>query len=63
MAHLYEPLSDDNSTGVAGAIEIVRIIKKMIAQKELPELEFSIRVVCAWLRELERLNKCKRLLN
>jgi len=47
MAHLYEPLSDDNSTGVAGAIEIVRIIKKLVAQGELPELEFSIRVVFA----------------
>lgn len=45
MAHLYEPLSDDNSTGVVAAIEMVRIIKKMIAEKELPELEFSIRLV------------------
>jgi putative AbiEii toxin of type IV toxin-antitoxin system len=45
IAHLYEPLSDDNSNGVAGAIEIVRVIKEMIAKKELPELEFSIRLV------------------
>ncbi len=45
MAHLYEPMSDDNSTGVAGAIEMVRCIKALIARGELPELEFSIRLV------------------
>jgi len=47
MAHLYEPLSDDNSTGVAGAIEIVRVIKDLLARGELPQLEFSIRLVFA----------------
>ncbi len=45
MAHLYEPLSDDNSTGVVGAIEMVRCIKDLIARGELPELEFSLRLV------------------
>ncbi|MDD5728742.1 MAG: hypothetical protein PHV59_09270, partial [Victivallales bacterium] len=47
MAHLYEPLSDDNSTGVVGAIEMVRNIKELIAKGELPEPEFSIRLVFA----------------
>ncbi len=45
MAHLYEPLSDDNSTGVVGAIEMLRCIKELIASGELPELEFSLRLV------------------
>ena len=47
MAHLYEPLSDDNSTGVVAAIEMVRNIKKLIADGDLPELEFSLRLVFA----------------
>ncbi|MBN2640616.1 MAG: M28 family peptidase [Victivallales bacterium] len=45
LAHLYEPLSDDNSTGVAGTIEISRTIQRMIADKIIPEQEFTIRVV------------------
>ena len=45
MAHLYEPLSDDNSTGVVAAIEMVRCIKELIAKGDLPELEFSLRLV------------------
>lgn len=29
MAHLYEPLPDDNSTGVAAAVEIARVIQEI----------------------------------
>ena len=47
MAHLFEPLSDDNSTGVAGAIEIARALKSMVADGTLPGLEFSLRLVFA----------------
>ncbi len=47
IAHLYEPLSDDNATGVSCAVEIAQTIKSMIAAGELPPLEFSIRLVFA----------------
>ncbi|MBN2641043.1 MAG: DUF4910 domain-containing protein [Victivallales bacterium] len=45
LAHLYEPLSDDNSTGVAGAIEISRSIQHMIADGVIPEQELTLRVI------------------
>jgi hypothetical protein len=45
MAHLYEPLSDDNATGVAGAVELARIIKRLTETGALPPLEFSLRLV------------------
>ena len=47
MAHLFEPLSDDNSTGVVCAIEMAQRIKELIAAGELPQLEFSLRLVFA----------------
>lgn len=56
IAHLYEPLSDDNSNGVVGAIEIVRVIKEMIAKKGIAEtgifysLSFFRRTV--WTRSI-----------
>jgi aminoglycoside 3-N-acetyltransferase len=46
-AHLYEPLINDNSSGVIGAIEIVRQLRHMIDDGTLPPLEFSIRLVFA----------------
>ncbi len=33
LAHLYEPLPDDNSTGVAAAIEIARVIQEVFKAK------------------------------
>ena len=47
MAHLYEPFSSDNSYGVISAIETVRLINRMIKSGEIPELQFSIRLVFA----------------
>ncbi|MDD3694695.1 MAG: AAC(3) family N-acetyltransferase [Lentisphaeria bacterium] len=45
LAHLFEPLSDDNSTGVVAAIEIAKAIKNLSAEGKLPALEFSIRLL------------------
>lgn len=47
MAHLYEPLIDDNSSGVIGAIGAIIQIKNLIKKGILPPLEFSIRLVFA----------------
>lgn len=35
MAHLYEPLPDDNSAGVAAAIEIARVIRNLFQEQEI----------------------------
>jgi hypothetical protein len=45
ISHLYEPMIDDNSSGVVGSIEMVRIIRKLVASGEIPPLEFSLRLV------------------
>jgi hypothetical protein len=45
FSHLYEPLSDDNSSGVVGSIEMARVIKKLVDSGDLPPLEFSLRLV------------------
>jgi aminoglycoside 3-N-acetyltransferase len=47
ISHLYEPMIDDNSSGVVGSIEIARIIKRLAASGEIPPLEFSLRLVFA----------------
>lgn len=47
LAHLYEPLSLDNSSGVVGAIGSLIKIREMLEQGSLPPLEYSIRVVFA----------------
>lgn len=45
MAHLYEPLPDDNSTGVACAIEVAQVIQSILhADGRIPR--FTLRVVC-----------------
>ena len=45
FSHLYEPMIDDNASGVVGSIEIARIIKKLVDSGEIPPLEFSLRLV------------------
>ncbi len=45
LAHLYEPLSADNSAGAACACEIARRINSLAAGGEIPRPEFTIRVV------------------
>ena len=47
IAHLYEPLSNDNSSSVICAIEMVRSIRRLIEAGELPQLQFSIRLAFA----------------
>ncbi len=45
MAHLYEPLPDDNSTGVACAIEVAQVIQSILKEEGcIPR--FTLRVVC-----------------
>jgi aminoglycoside 3-N-acetyltransferase len=45
LSHLYEPMIDDNSTGVVGSIETARIIKELSEEGTIPELEFSLRLI------------------
>lgn len=45
MAHLYEPLPDDNSTGVACAIEVARVIRSILLEDRCKP-RFTLRVVC-----------------
>jgi len=47
MSHLYEPLVDDNSSGIVSSIEIARAIKELVRKGEIPPLEFSLRLVFA----------------
>lgn len=47
ISHLYEPMIDDNSSGVVGSIEMARIIRKLVSSGEIPPLEFSLRLVFA----------------
>ncbi len=47
IAHLYEPLSHDNSASVLCAIDSARQIRRLIEQGMLPPLKFSIRLVFA----------------
>ena len=50
LAHLSEPLANDNSAGAAAAAAIAGMIKAMAAAGELPPPEFTLRLVFA--REL-----------
>ncbi len=45
FAHLYEPLINDNSAGVIGAIAVAKKIREMIGEGRIAPLEFSIRLV------------------
>src|ERR1051326_5918139 len=45
MAHLYEPLPDDNSAGVVGAIEIARLLQRRISSGDLPRPRFTLRLI------------------
>ena len=45
MAHLYEPLATDNSSGVIAAIAIAKLIKEMIADGRIPKPKYTIRLV------------------
>ena len=45
LAHLYEPLATDNSTGVIGVIAIANLIRKMIADGRLKKPRYTIRMV------------------
>jgi aminoglycoside 3-N-acetyltransferase len=47
MAHLYEPLIDDNSSGVIGTIALVIQIQNLIKKGILPSQEFSLRLIFA----------------
>lgn len=47
LSHLYEPLIDDNSSGVVGSIEMARAIKELSDKGEIPQMEFSLRLVFA----------------
>lgn len=45
LAHLYEPLSSDNSSGVVCAVEIARQIKSLVLKGKLAAPEFTLRLV------------------
>ena len=45
LAHLYEPLANDNSSGVACALEIMRTLQTAVADGLLPRPRFTLRVV------------------
>lgn len=46
VGHLYEPLIDDNSNGVAGSIELLRVLREL-AREGIIRPKYSIRVVFA----------------
>jgi aminoglycoside 3-N-acetyltransferase len=46
LAHLYEPMTNDNSAGVVAGIEIARALQKMIQAGTIPPLRFTLRLVC-----------------
>jgi aminoglycoside 3-N-acetyltransferase len=45
LAHLYEPLPDDNSLGVIASISIAKILKKLFDSGVLPEPRFTLRLI------------------
>jgi hypothetical protein len=45
ISHLYEPLADDNSSGVCACIEAAKQLKKLISTGVLPQPEHTLRVV------------------
>lgn len=47
LAHLYEPLADDNSAGVISAVAIARALKRLAGRGAIPPLRFTLRLVFA----------------
>ena len=47
LAHLYEPLANDNSSGVACALEIAQALNALYADGSLPRPHFTLRLVLA----------------
>lgn len=47
MAHLYEPMADDNSAGVVGAVEIARVLRRLMSGGKLARPRFTLRLVFA----------------
>ncbi len=45
ISHLYEPLADDNSSGVCACIEIAKQLKKLITAGVIPQPEHTLRIV------------------
>ncbi|MHB0935758.1 MAG: AAC(3) family N-acetyltransferase [Armatimonadota bacterium] len=45
LAHLYEPLTDDNSIGVVGSIAIAKMLQQMTAEGIIPRPRFTLRLV------------------
>ena len=45
ISHLYEPLADDNSSGVCACIEAAKQLKKLISTGVIPQPEHTLRVV------------------
>ena len=50
LAHLYEPLADDNSAGVLNVLEVVKMLRRALDAGTIPPLRHTLRVVFA--REL-----------
>ncbi len=48
IAHMYEPLTCDDATGAAGAVEILAAVKKAIERGDLPCPKRSIRSLLMW---------------
>lgn len=47
LSHLYEPLADDNCSGVIAGIEIARAIRRLVAEGAVPPPRFTLRLVFA----------------
>lgn len=45
IAHLYEPLATDNSSGVISAIAIARMIRKLISEGKIKNPQYTLRLV------------------
>ena len=45
IAHLYEPLATDNSSGVISAIAIARMIRNLISEGKIKEPKYTLRLI------------------
>lgn len=45
LAHLYEPLADDNSIGVAGSVAIAKMLQQLVETGLMPRPRFTLRLV------------------
>jgi aminoglycoside 3-N-acetyltransferase len=45
LAHLYEPLPDDNTLGVISGLSITKVLKKLFDSGVLPEPRFTLRLI------------------